>query len=170
MDFGSGKLLPRVPRRLLLPLGLTAGLIVVLIVWLKPIGFGRTSEAAASPGSQAASGLLDENPECLAAAAAIATARGPREYAVAGARDPMNPLVKERASRSQPAREPQEPTVTLPVRELEGIVWDDNNPVAMIDGVDLRIGDEIRGAKIKEIGFDRVVLVYRSKQFVLTVE
>ena len=59
---------------------------------------------------------------------------------------------------------------TLPNMWLSGIIWDPENPIVMIDGLDLRVGDKIKGAKVVEIRMDSVVLSYASKQFVLTVD
>ncbi|MCK4408940.1 MAG: hypothetical protein KAW67_02575, partial [Candidatus Eisenbacteria sp.] len=67
-----------------------------------------------------------------------------------------------------PARAPA-PT-TLPNMWLSGIIWDAQSPIAMIDGLDLRVGDQIRGARIVEIRIDSVVLLFASKEYVLTVD
>jgi hypothetical protein len=53
---------------------------------------------------------------------------------------------------------------------LSGIIWDPQNPVVMIDGLDLHVGDRIKGARVVEIRSDSVVLSYASKQYVLTVD
>jgi hypothetical protein len=53
---------------------------------------------------------------------------------------------------------------------LSGIVWDPESALAMIDGVALHVGDTIKGARIVEIGIDRVALLYKAKRFVLTVD
>ncbi|MEA3409617.1 MAG: general secretion pathway protein GspB, partial [Candidatus Eisenbacteria bacterium] len=59
---------------------------------------------------------------------------------------------------------------TLPKMWLSGIIWDPQNPVVMIDGLDLHVGDKIKGARVVEIRIDSVVLSFASKQYVLTVE
>lgn len=84
----------------------------------------------------------------------------------------MSPLVREaRAPRTESATPGAgEEVIELPLMSLYGIIWDPKTPIAMIDGMDLRVGDRIKGARIIEIGIDRVVLSYRSKRFVLTVK
>ena len=148
--------------------------VVVLIRVLFPGGTeGATSTAQASQSGQGQGelGPLDADPAYLATVAKIARVRLGKAYEPETGRDPMEPLARERATRpSTEGREPEPVPVAPPVHTLYGIVWDPDRPIAMIDGQDVRVGDSIKGAKVIEIGIDRVVLSYRSRQFVLTVE
>ena len=59
---------------------------------------------------------------------------------------------------------------TLPNMRLSGIFWDEQSPIAMIDGLGFRVGDRVKGARIVEIRIDSVVLSFASKEYVLTVD
>jgi hypothetical protein len=73
-----------------------------------------------------------------------------------GARDPFTwaPAVVERQLREQ---RPVENKVFKQL-VLTGILWDDTSPLAIIDGTVLKEGDEVRGAVIRSIYRDEVVL------------
>ena len=51
--------------------------------------------------------------------------------------------------------------------ELEGIMWDASQPLAVINGVILHEGETIRGKKILRIERDRVILGEDGDQFIL---
>ncbi|MEA3368800.1 MAG: general secretion pathway protein GspB [Candidatus Ratteibacteria bacterium] len=51
--------------------------------------------------------------------------------------------------------------------KLEGILWSPINPLVVINGETLELGDEIDGAIIERIDKDRVVLRYNKKTFSL---
>ncbi len=86
----------------------------------------------------------------------------------------MVPLAGARAGRDDEDDDQQQPEqaapVALPSMSLYGIVWDPANPVALIDGNDVHVGETVKGARVVAITVDSVVLAYRSRQFVLTVE
>jgi len=50
---------------------------------------------------------------------------------------------------------------------LKGIAWDETKPLALINGLLAKEGDTIQGATIVKIDFERVVIRYRSKEFVI---
>ena len=153
------------------------GLVLVLVALLA-YRFVFSQAAGGLSGTLSAArarpvGLLDANPSHLSRVAEIAGMRLGAVYAGHDARDPMEPLVRQRETQELPANEgrsDEEAAVSLPPMSLYGIIWDPETPIALIDGMDLRVGDRIKGARVVEIGFDRVVLSYRSKQFVLTVD
>jgi hypothetical protein len=163
-------------KRLMILAGLTIGLMAVL-VFRFVLADGAASGASASSGGAALSsagdfGLSQTDPNHLERVAKIARARSKAVYTGGDARDPMRPLVVERSSATADRRDSEDSSdsVALPPMSLYGIIWDPESPIALIDGMDLHEGDRIKGARIVEIGIDRVVLSYRSRQFVLTVQ
>lgn len=50
---------------------------------------------------------------------------------------------------------------------LKGIAWDETKPLALINGLLAKEGDTIQGATIVKIDFERVVIRYRSEEFVI---
>lgn len=159
-------------------LGLIAGLVGVLLVVLVmrfvfPSGVDTADSARASNGyGRGRPSLLDSQPEYLETIAKIARLQSEKSYEVGDSRDPMEPLIKERTSRPpEPQRTVDVPASNdLPRMSLHGVIWDSDNPIAIIDGLDLRVGDTIKGACVVEIGYDQVVLTYRSRRHVLTVD
>lgn len=116
--------------------------------------------------------LLDPDYQHLVTVGKIARAQRDEEYVSVDAGDPMvapSGAIKAKRPTGDGARKAPEPT-TLPHMWLSGIIWDPETPIAMIDGVDLRVGDRIKGARVVEIRMDSVVLSYASKQYVLTVD
>jgi len=158
-------------------IGMVAGLMVVLLVvlvmrFLLP-GDSATDSAGAGGGiGTCRPSLLDAHPTYLETIARIARMQSEKSYNAGETRDPMQPLIKERTTqRAEPRVTDEAPLSTeLPRMSLHGVIWDPENPIAIIDGLDLRVGDTIKGARIVEIGFDQVVLTYRSRRHVLTVE
>jgi hypothetical protein len=118
-------------------------------------------------------GLLDADYAHLVMVGKISEANGQDDY-VAGAEDIRDPMVAPAGAlktRTQPKAEtPAKAATTLPRMWLSGIIWDPQNPVVMIDGLDLHVGDRIKGARVVEIRVDSVVLSFASKQYVLTVD
>ena len=149
--------------------GLFAVLVVVILIKFFSPGFGLSESAGAAT---AHTGLLDSRPEYLEAIARIARLRSEKTYDSDDLRSPLDPLVKERSEIPREPRREQEPQVSndFPKMTLHGIIWDPSNPIAIIDGLDLMVGDTIKGARVVEIRFDSVVLSYRSRRHVLTVE
>ncbi len=162
-------------KKLAMLAGLGFALIVVVVLRFGLLENLTLTSASASEGSRAVS-LLDADPEHLATVASIARARAQREYTGEEYRDPMEPLVSRASHRStpseteQPEREDTVAETGPPRMTLYGIIWDPETPIAMIDGMDLRVGDRIKGARITRIEIDRVVLSYRSREYTLTVD
>ena len=78
-----------------------------------------------------------------------------------GRRDPFLLPVKrkEKVKKSLPMEPPQ--------LALKGIAWDETEPLALINGLLVKEGDTIQGARIVKIDFDRVAVRYGSKKFVI---
>jgi hypothetical protein len=167
-------------KKLLILAGASVALLVVLVFrFALPVGGNSgTSASASEKGGGRPVGVLDSDPKHLTTVAKIARARTQTAYTVGDLRDPMVPLLSGGSARTTESGEgasddgaaPVYTEASLPPMSLYGIIWDPENPIAMIDGMDLCVGDRIKGARIVEIGFDRVVLSYRSKDYVLTVE
>ncbi len=160
-------------KRMML-IGLSAVLLIALVI--RFLGPGAATDASTAGGSvgllRSRAGVLDSDPSHLRTVAKIATARARTIYAGWDLRDPMEALAVERRSGSRtasPRREAPAP-ITLPAMTLSGVVWDPDSALAIIDGLALHVGDTIKGAKILEIGIDRVALLYKSKRFVLSVD
>lgn len=143
-------------------------LAVVLTPLLKPsvdfkkmLPFGKSKQAESIVPSG-----LDEKTDYLPLLASARRARNSFIYRDAGRRDPMVPLVV-----SAPGAKRKKRTYRpLPRLFLEGIVWSQRVPVAVINGTILEVHDSIRGAKVLQIRHDRVTLLYRSREFVLMLE
>ena len=77
------------------------------------------------------------------------------------ARDPFYLSLKKR----------EEVKESLPLQPpklvLKGIAWDETKPLALINGLLAKEGDTIQGATIVKIDFERVVIRYRSEEFVI---
>ena len=73
-------------------------------------------------------------------------------------------IVTARMSGSSKIEELSEP-VELPTLLLTGIIWDQREPVAMINGEAFRENDVVEGARILKIELYKVTLVYRSRKF-----
>lgn len=157
-------------------LGMVAGLMVVLLVvlvvrFVMPSGASTDSAGAHGGFGRGRPSLLDSQPAYLETIARIARLQSEKTYDAGDMRDPMQPLIRERNAPPAESRTENVPLSTeLPMMSLHGVIWDPENPIAIIDGLDLRVGDTIKGARIVEIGFDQVVLTYRSRRHVLTVE
>ena len=119
-------------------------------------------------------GLLDADYAHLVMVGKIGGADGQDEYAagVGEVRDPMvAPAGVLKTTTTQPeTAAPARAVTRLPNMWLSGIIWDPQNPVVMIDGLDLHVGDRIKGARVVEIRADSVVLSFGSKEYVLTVD
>jgi len=76
-----------------------------------------------------------------------------------GRRDPFLPAVKKKVKKSLPVEPPK--------LVLKGIAWDETEPLALLNGLVVKEGDTIQGARIVKIDFDRVVVRYSSKRFII---
>jgi hypothetical protein len=164
-------------KKILILAGASAALVAVIVVRFVLPGGDVSNASASQKGESRPVGVLDSDPKHLSTVARIARSRTKTVYTVSDLRDPMVPLVSAGSAQARGSdggtpddAAPVFAEASLPAMSLYGIIWDPENPIAMIDGMDLRVGDRIKGARITEIGFDRVTLSYRSKQFVLTVE
>jgi len=117
-------------------------------------------------------GLLDADYQHLVIVGKIGKASRADEYVVGDVRDPMVAPTGALKVRTSPKPEgPAKPApVTLPNMWLSGIIWDEQSPIAMIDGLDYRVGDRVKGARVVKIRIDSVVLSFASKEYVLTVD
>jgi hypothetical protein len=166
-------------KKVLIAAGLGVVLVAVVVVRLFSGGGGTADIASASPFpgilEPKAESDLDADPNLLETVAQVAKARSGEAYSGGELRDPMVPLAGGRLTRGggeqDGEEQPEQPVpVSLPPMSLYGIVWDPTNPVALIDGSDLHVGETLKGARVVAINVDSVVLTYRSRQFVLTVE
>lgn len=66
-----------------------------------------------------------------------------------GKKDPFSPPVIKAVEKAG--------TEVLTGVRLEGIIWDEKNPIAIINDKVVRIGDEVSGAKITEIRQNEVI-------------
>lgn len=57
-----------------------------------------------------------------------------------------------------------------PPLNVTGIVWDEKEPIALVNGKFLKIGEEILGAKIMDIQMRHVRFLYKDKEFTISVE
>lgn len=152
----------------------TAIIAVTMAIVTFTSGESNLDELSAAGGADWAGpvGLLDTDYQHLVTAGKIAGIVRTDAYASDGVRDPMvapSGALAVRPSSTQ--RETRAPAaVTLPNMWLSGIIWDPENPIVMIDGLDLHVGDSVQGARVVEIRMDSVVLSYKSKRYVLTVE
>ena len=156
-------------KRMMMLGGLGLVLIVVVVIRMMPAGDGTA--VAATSGSDGS--VIDRDPQHLACVAKIARVRMQKMYAGDDARDPFEPLVRLTSRTSKPERDrtPVAPApVTLPYMTVYGIIWDPETPIAMIDGMDVHVGDRIKGARVIEIRINKVIFEYREKQFELTVD
>ena len=116
-------------------------------------------------------GLLDADYQHLVTIGKINRASRLDEYVAADIRDPMTPPSGAlKSNRPVPSEKVVVPPTTLPNMWLSGIIWDPENPIVIIDGLDLRAGDRIKGARVVEIKMESVVLSYAGKEYVLTVD
>jgi hypothetical protein len=118
-------------------------------------------------------GLLDSDYQHLVTVGKIGRASELSAYVAGDVRDPMvapSGALKASPSTQTDAADEAPAPITLPNMWLSGIIWDSENPIAMIDGRDLHVGDQVKGAKVVEIRIDSVVLSYASKAYVLTVD
>ena len=93
--------------------------------------------------------------------------RKPFAYDSKGRRDPFLPLVRDGRVVSRAGEAPG--SATKPV--LHGILWDatGTNSMALLDDVEVRIGEVIRGYTVREIRQDAVVLSNGGEPIVLRV-
>ena len=147
---------------------------VAAVVFFTGDGVDSLSDSADASGREGPVGTSDKDYQHLVTIGKIARAKRPDDYVPEeGARDPMmapsGVLASKRPATSAGDSKPAAPK-TLPPMWLSGIIWDPENPIAMIDGLDLRVGDSIKGARVVEIRMESVVLSYASRTHVLTVE
>jgi hypothetical protein len=162
-------------KKTLILAGLGVVLVVVVCVRLfSGGGAGDSASASPFPGilEPTPASELDSDPKHLETVAKVAKARSGEAYSGDQLRDPMVPLVGTRPSRDGDEEDQPEQAapVALPPMSLYGIVWDPANPVALIDGSDVHVGETVKGARVVAINVDSVVFAYRSRQFVLAVE
>lgn len=87
-------------------------------------------------------------------------------YDDGGRRDPMVALRKRAIRKSAPFVSIGRP----PKLSLQGIFWDVEDPLALINKTVVRRGDTVKGAKVAQITPDKVILVYRGKSLTLKLE
>jgi hypothetical protein len=58
----------------------------------------------------------------------------------------------------------------LPPLRLSGVLWDETEPLAILNGRPLTVGGAIDGARVVSIGLDVVRLDYHGREYTLSVE
>ena len=79
-------------------------------------------------------------------------------------RDPLVPLTSKDVARGThvPAGADEMPALTV-----DGIIWEPNEQLALVNGQIVRAGDTVAGAKVKTVHRDRVVLEFQGNEVVL---
>lgn len=144
--------------------------LVLVLVWMWVLGIVPGKKGVKEPIERPVTGQI--SPEELrkkAEEAALSLSnwlkkQGEIEEMLAyheGARDPFYLSLKKR----------EEVKESLPLQPpklvLKGIAWDETKPLALINGLLAKEGDTIQGATIVKIDFERVVIRYRSEEFVI---
>lgn len=78
---------------------------------------------------------------------------------------PRNPLLLTVKEKKKAAKESV--SVQPPRLELKGIAWDETEPLALINDLLVKEGDNIEGARIVKIDFGQVAVRYGSERFVI---
>lgn len=58
----------------------------------------------------------------------------------------------------------------LPPLNVTGVVWDQKDPIVLVNSRFLKKGDEIIGAKVVDIQLHEVKFLYKDKEFTISVE
>lgn len=77
-------------------------------------------------------------------------------------RDPFMPQIKKEEKQKEENLTTGSQSA-LPEFNVQGMVWRSDNPQAIIDGQILRLGDEIKEAKVIDISRDGVKFLFRGK-------
>lgn len=82
-------------------------------------------------------------------------------------RDPFRIFDDKKNTAQQPVENSNKKNRKSPELNLQGIVWDEIQPNAVINGEVVAKGDKISGYIVQEVRKDRVVLIKNGKQTVL---
>ncbi|MDD5557587.1 MAG: hypothetical protein PHN82_10130 [bacterium] len=66
-------------------------------------------------------------------------------------------------------RRPARTAPPPPVLRLDGVIWDESIPLAIIEGRTVKRGDEVGGATVMEIGRDGVRVRYLEREYEIGV-
>ena len=110
--------------------------------------------------------IFDKKADYLTLIASARETKTSFAYNSSGRRDPMMSLVE--IKRVKPRR--RVVSRPPPKLSLEGIIWSESEPEAVINGTILKENDFIKGAKVLQINRDSVILIYRSRKLVLRLE
>ena len=144
------------------------GILVLAAVWiavLKPsIDFKKIVPfRGRKKVARVTSSVFDKRADYLALIASTRQIKSPFVYSSLGRRDPMMSLVKSRRRVVRGGRRP-------PKLSLQGIIWSESEPEAVINGTILKENDSIKGVKVLQINRDSVTFIYQSREFVLRLE
>lgn len=78
-------------------------------------------------------------------------------------RDPFMPQIKKEEKKKEADSSAAASQSAPPEFNVQGMVWRSDNPQAIIDGQILRIGDEIKDARVIDISKDGVKFLFRGK-------
>ena len=91
------------------------------------------------------------------------------EYRIEGLSDPFESyLPKKEKNLAVVSRQESEAVKPLPSLAVQGIIWGDVLPVAIINNKVLRVGDVIEGAKVIRIDKEGVELFYDGRVYTLS--
>ena len=143
-------------------------LVVLVAAWtvmLRPAFlFDRGERRSSSLGGETDS-IFEDDMIWLGMIARIrAMTREQVEYDPKGARDPM---IISLDTHDSPEIEEIVESDDIPALELDGIIWDEREPVVMINREAFRENDMVEGVRILKIERHKAILFYRSKRFEL---
>lgn len=119
--------------------------------------------APATPGTVAAvTRSAPDSPPAFAAEAAPLRV----EYVAEGTRDPFESLLPQEVGPTS-AQQAAAEEVTLPALHLQGLVYGQLKPRAIIDGQVVGEGDRINDIEVLQIQRDGVLLFYQNRRFFL---
>jgi len=152
-------------KKIIVLVGLLVVLAAAWVVLLRPAFlFDRGESRSSSQGGETGS-IFEDDMIWLGMIARIRTVtREQVEYDPRGARDPM---IIPLDAHDSPEIEEIVASDVLPALELNGIIWDEREPVVMINREAFRENDVVEGVRILEIKKHKVILFYRSKKFEL---
>ncbi|MFQ5681220.1 MAG: hypothetical protein ACE5GG_04130 [Candidatus Omnitrophota bacterium] len=90
----------------------------------------------------------------------------PRDGMGKGMRDPFVSIIdiaREKYRKEKKEESPKEEKISLPPMDIEGIMMEDGNAVAIIDGEIIEKGDTLKGAKVELIDGQGATFNYRGQ-------
>lgn len=123
------------------------------------------SAVAARQGSYEKMAQTFESPDQSAADSQGPVTRPLVEYTSSTLRDPFQGVNTRPASGSQAQVQVKE----LPAMTVQGIMWGGKFNQAIVNSKVIKAGDSIEGAQVVSIEKNKIVLIYESRKYTLTV-